>query len=105
MRSGGQSRGLSEGQHWWEWGDYVDFVSPMYYTPDIEGLREHLAEYGGLLPCLYPMGGSRSGKNIMHLRQIDLQREYAPAGIYYWTFNHMSDRFLELLRTGPFRKK
>ncbi len=112
VRPGGRSRGISEGQHWWEWGDYVDIVSFMYYVPETKVLEEHFIEYRGpegagydLMPCLYPGGGYGRGLGLIQLQQIDLQRKYAPAGIYYWHYEPMCDSFLELLKMGPFRNR
>ncbi len=109
-----RSSNLREGQYWWEWDDYVDWIAAMYYTPDIEGLKELLVRLKSSLPedktartfpILNPMNTDRSGKNIVHLRQIDLQREHAPAAISYWNAHAICDDFLELLRIGPFRNR
>ncbi len=109
----GEGRNLAEGQHWWEWSDYVDIVSFMYYTPDTEGLEESMRRFSGLLPedgsvalmpCLYPGGGYGRGLGLIQLQQMDLQRKLTPAGIYYWHYEPMCDSFLELLRMGPFRE-
>ncbi len=109
-----RSANLREGQYWWEWDDYADRVGAMYYTPDLDGLKELLVRLRGSLPedktvrtfpILNPMNTARSGKSIVHLRQIDLQREYAPAAISYWDAHGICDDFLELLSEGPFRDR
>ncbi len=100
------------GQYWWEWGDHVDYIMPMWYQPVLGETEELFKEINsllpegsraGLMPCYAPPG-ERGGSDIIHLRQIDLQREYAPAGIHYFHYFWLSDDFLDLLRKGPFRE-
>ncbi len=104
----------AEGQYWWEWGDYVDYVMPMIYTHDLETVKGRFMKVRGLLPegkrarlvpCLNPVGQYSIGDPLAGLRQISLQRELAPAGIMYWPYSQLTGAYLELLSMGPFRSR
>jgi uncharacterized lipoprotein YddW (UPF0748 family) len=109
----GQREAKPEGQYWWAWGDYVDYVSPMIYMADNKKVEELFAEISGqlpaegrarLLPILAPPGDPGGGDAFNQLEQLRLQRKYAPAGISYFSYATLHDDFLELLRIGPFRE-
>ncbi len=101
------------GQYWWEWGDYLDYIMPMYYSPDIDRLRDMLVEANSLLdegkraklvPCL-GVAGYRIGDPLIWLKQIELQRELAPAGMMFFHYAFFSEPNIELLSIGPYREK
>lgn len=109
----GRRESWSKGQYWWEWGNYVDFVMPMIYGPDNRRMEELFVEINGLLPaggkarlmaCLAPPG-EKGGADLVRLQQINLQRQYAPAGVMYFWYHGLSDAYLELLGVGPFRAR
>ncbi len=98
--------GRREGQYWWEWGDYVDFNFPMYYSADLQGLEERLRAAEEMAPAgeklrmisaVAPPADRRGGSYFTRLRQHNLQRKYAPAGIYYFSYRALTDDYLELL--------
>ncbi len=106
-------RARAVGQHWWDWGSYVDYSMPMIYTNDLERARgrstqvnEKLgeSERARLVPCI-GVTGYNIADPLTWLRQIDLQRELAPEGIMFFHYAFMSDPNLELLRIGPYRKR
>ncbi len=110
----GLGANVSEGQLWWTWGDYVDFVMPMSYSQDAEITRERIMDVNRLLPegrrarnvpCLNPVSGYNSIDPMVGLRQLGMQRELAPAGIMYWSYSQLTDTYLELLGMGPFRQR
>ncbi len=103
----------AKGQHWWTWTDAADYVMPMFYGPDNAGLEALFREVNGLLPaggkarlvaCLAPPG-ARGGSNLVRLRQLDLQRAYAPTGVIYFWYHGLSDEFMDRLALGPFRDR
>ncbi len=47
--------------------------------------------------------GYRGIINLIGLQQIGLQRKHGGTGVHYFTYFDLSDEFLELLGTGPFR--
>ncbi len=109
----GQRESAGKGQFWWEWTDYVDYIHPMSYGPDNERLEELFKEINSfipdgsrarLMPALAPPGDKR-GSNLTKLQQLDLQRKYAPAGVMYFSYDLMSDYWLELLSMGPWRNR
>lgn len=109
----GQKTSWLNGQYWWEWTDYLDFIIPMIYRGDNAIVENLLLEISGLipagaraklLPILAPPGDARAGSNLNHLRQLALQRQYAPTGVMFFTYATLYDDYLDLLRIGPFRQ-
>jgi hypothetical protein len=109
----GKYSSWAKGQYWWEWGNYVDYIMPMYYNPDNQFLENLCKEINGLIPsgskaklvpCLAPSGYRTTSQFIM-LQQIALQQKYGPAGIMYFRYLYLSDSNLDLLKMGPFRNK
>jgi glycosyl hydrolase family 10 len=109
----GKYSSWAKGQYWWEWGNYVDYIMPMYYNPDNQFMKKLCQEINGLIPagskaklvpCLAPSGYRTTSQFIM-LQQIALQQKYGPTGIMYFRYLYLSDSNLELLKMGPFRNK
>lgn len=102
-----------EGQYWWEWGDYVDYIMPMIYKHEINIVRERLEEIDNLLPAgkrakplpVLAVPGYRVRDYLTWMKLIEVQKELAPAGIRFYTDNMMSEPIIELLSAGPFREK
>lgn len=107
----GKLSSSAKGQYWWDWAEYVDFVMPMYYSPDLDGLRSLLNEINSLLPAnkrakLVPclaVSGHRIADPLVWLKEIEIQRELAPRGIMYFAYPRLTNPNLELLEIGPFR--
>ncbi len=104
---------ISEGQYWWEWGEDVDFMMPMTYTDDLAALDERMtemnrrlegAERAALTPCVIAPG-ARIADPLTWLRQIQMQRESAPAGMIFFHYAFFSDPLIELLGIGPYRER
>ncbi len=109
----GEAMNIREGQHWWEWTDYVDYLNPFHYTDDNESIEALLERYNRkippgararLLPIMAVPGYGRVD-DFTALTQIELQRKHAPEGIRYFHYFLMPDSYLELLATGPFRRE
>jgi glycosyl hydrolase family 10 len=109
----GKLSAWAKGQYWWEWGNYVDYIMPMYYNLDNQFLEDLCKEINGLIPagsnaklvpCLAPSGYRTTSQFIM-LQQIAIQQKYGPEGIMYFAYPFLSDSNLELLKMGPFRNK
>ena len=85
------------GQDWPRWAKegWLDFVCPMDYTADIEGLRRELLEEmpiaAGAKTKIYPglaigwSGGENKSKVLKE--QIEMVRTYEPGGfvVFYWS--------------------
>ncbi len=107
----GQRESWGKGQYWWEWTNDTDYVMPMVYAPDNRTMEELFIEINGLLPAggrarLLPAlapPGVKGGSDLTRLQQLDLQRQYAPAGAIYFSYYLVSDAFLDWLRMGPWR--
>ncbi len=109
----GESQNVREAQHWWEWTGYLDFISPMRYTPENEELEYTLRRFEALIPedgraRLMPIvaapGRSRALSYLAGLQQIDIVRDIAPAGIRYFGHPYGDCAYLGLLEMGPFKK-
>jgi len=108
----GKLESAMKGQYWWEWADYVDFIMPMYYNPDLEGLRKLSNEINSLLPKnarakLVPCIAVPEywiADPLIWLKEIEIQRELAPRGIMYFHYGFFTNPNLELLGIGPYRK-
>ncbi len=104
---------LLEGQYWWEWTDHVDFMVIMRYTNDVQALSEKIKEFDGKIPAgarariapIISVTGHRPVDPLVWLRQIEAQRELAPAGIKFFHYAFLSEPALELLRIGPYRER
>ncbi len=109
----GKREAWGKGQYWWEWTNYADYVMPMIYAPDNQKMKDLFIEINGLLPAgsrarLLPAlapPGVKGGSDLTRLQQLDLQRQYAPAGVMYFAYYLLSDAFLDLLRSGPWRDR
>ncbi len=110
---GGLRGGRARAQYWWEWVDFVDFHMPMRYSPALGELEEEFGGYNELkpegsrmklLPLLAPTAHGRGGPPLLRLKQLNIQREHAPAGVMYFAYRLLTDSYLDLLRMGPWRE-
>lgn len=109
FRSESYSR-LTKMQNWRHWADnhWIDFVSPMLYTPDKKDLQlwlEWETNGGQRQDLLYPILGAHRFQSPDDIfGQIGVLQDFHTGGVLIFALAHYKKENLKDLKQGPFRK-
>lgn len=98
-------------QDWGNWvnNQYLDFICPMEYQPDVELLKTDVTRTEGMvdgkIALYHGLGHYLLPGPFEMLKQVELMHDINSDGLKLFALNSMKERDYNVLKAGPFREK